>query len=224
MASEEAAKAAAAAAEAAEKEADAAREAEIAAREAEIAAMEADLAAQKAELAAQQEEAAKQKEAARQKQAEEQAELEQQAAQEEALLEAEPVEQVAAPRFVSVRVPAETVIVVEMNQSLSSHTSQAGQAFWATVTQDVAIGGRVAVPRGTMVAGRVTEAHAAEKIGGRAKLALRFDRLDLPGGESVPITATFAEAGKSQKAKDAGMIAGGVVGGAILGEAVDEGG
>jgi hypothetical protein len=132
-------------------------------------------------------------------------------------------EAAAAPALVAVTLPAQTVLLVEMASGLSSHTSQPGQAFRATVAQEVSMNGLLAVPVGSSVYGKVAEAHPADKIGGRAKLALIFHTLERPGGEPVAIATNFDLAGKSQRAKDAAMIGGGVVGGAIIGDQIDDG-
>jgi hypothetical protein len=128
-----------------------------------------------------------------------------------------------APALVAVTLPAQTVLLVEMASGLSSHTSQPGQAFRATVSQEVSMNGLLAVPVGSNVYGKVTEAHPADKIGGRAELALIFHTLELTGGEPMAIAANFDLAGKSQRTKDAAMIGGGVVGGAIIGDQIDDG-
>ncbi|MGH9464277.1 MAG: hypothetical protein ACRD0X_01440, partial [Thermoanaerobaculia bacterium] len=83
--------------------------------------------------------------------------------------------------------------------------------------------GRVVVPAGSRVVGAVADAHSARKIGGRAILSLRFHTLELPAGASVPIAASFASAGRSQAPRDAAIIGGSTLGGAILGEALHEG-
>lgn len=126
------------------------------------------------------------------------------------------------PETVTVTVPAGTQVAVSLNQTLSSHESVPGEAFEAEVTQDVAEDGRVVIPRGSTVIGMVTQAEEP-KIGGRAKLALSFETVRLPSGESLPLSASLARIGKSERAKDAAIIGGGTVGGAILGEAIDEG-
>lgn len=126
------------------------------------------------------------------------------------------------PETVAVTVPAGTQLAVSLSQTLSSHESQAGQPFEAQVTQAVAEDGYVVIPEGSTVHGTVTQAEKP-KIGGRAKLSLSFETIHLPSGESLPISASMARLGKSERAKDAAIIGGGTVGGAILGEAVDEG-
>ena len=106
-----------------------------------------------------------------------------------------------------VTVPVGTVLRVRIDDHLSSHTSSVGQQFHGTVIQDVAAEGRVAVRSGSTVIGRVTEATPAQKIGGRARLSLDFDTLEV-GSVQRPMSAQFGQAGKSQTAKDAAIIGG----------------
>ncbi len=91
------------------------------------------------------------------------------------------------------------------------------------VTQEVSVDGKVAIPAGSVVSGRVVEARPAKKIGGRAILEISFDGLDVRGGEAVPISAHLAEVGKSEVVRDAAIIGGSTIGGAIIGEAIHEG-
>ena len=122
-----------------------------------------------------------------------------------------------------VTVPAGTVLRVELKDHLSSHTSQVGQRFYGSIDQDVAANGQIAIERGSVVVGRVSEAEPAKKIGGRARLSLEFENLELPSGQRWPIEAQFAERGRSSTAKDAAIIGGSTIGGAIIGEAIEDG-
>jgi hypothetical protein len=121
-----------------------------------------------------------------------------------------------------VEVPSGTQLEIELLDTLSSHTSQPGEAFNARVTTDVRIGDVVAVPAGAMVLGTLTEARPPRGVGGRARLTLDFRELHTDSG-SVPISAALTRVGKSQAGKDAAIIGGSTIGGAILGEAIDDG-
>jgi hypothetical protein len=122
-----------------------------------------------------------------------------------------------------VTVPAGTTLMLRWAETLSSRGSSAGDAFRTTVNEDVRIADAVAIPSGSVVVGRVTEAHQPQKVGGRARLAVEFTAVELPSGESTPIEAVFSARGKSSNVKDGAIIAGSTVGGAILGEALHEG-
>jgi len=127
-----------------------------------------------------------------------------------------------APRTVVLSLPPATALAVRFEDALSSETSLAGDHFRALVVRDVIRDGLVAIPAGTEVRGSVASVVPQKKIGGQAKLALSFDRLYLPSGESVAISAALEQAGKPQKNKpqkkrDAATIGGSAAGGAILG-------
>lgn len=122
-----------------------------------------------------------------------------------------------------VTVPAGTTLELRFSETVSSRYSAAGDPFRTTVDEDIRVAGTVAIPAGSVVVGRVTEAHQPRKVGGRARLSVEFTALELPSGESEPIDAVFAQRGKSENLEDAAIIAGSTLGGVILGEAVDEG-
>jgi hypothetical protein len=122
-----------------------------------------------------------------------------------------------APRSVMLSLPPATALAVRFEDKLSSETSLAGDHFRALVVRDVTRDGLVAIPAGTEVRGSVASVVPQKRIGGQAKLALSFDRLYLPSGESVAISAALEQTGKPQKKRDAATIGGSAAGGAILG-------
>jgi hypothetical protein len=61
------------------------------------------------------------------------------------------------------------------------------------------------------------------KVGGQAKLALRFTDLVLPSGATVPIDASFVQQGRNETGRDAATIGGAAAGGAILGRILNKG-
>lgn len=131
--------------------------------------------------------------------------------------EPEPVTSIAT-------VPAGTRMRVEFLKSLSSQTSEPGDIFRARVASDVTDdGGQVVIPAGSEVVGVVGEAVPLRKVGGQAKLTLRFTDLVLPSGSTVPIHASFVGEGRSETRKDAATIGGSAAGGAILGRVLNKG-
>lgn len=134
-----------------------------------------------------------------------------------------PVRAPSPPKPALLTVPVRTILAVELDKTLSSHTSQIGESFRASLTQDVAVNGRTALPRDSIIIGRVTEAKPAKKVGGRARLSLEFYSIQLANGQQVPLSVVFAEVGKSQTTKDAAIIGGSTLGGAVIGHAVNKG-
>ncbi len=126
----------------------------------------------------------------------------------------------AKPQAAPLTVAAGETIDIQFRETLSSHTSQAGEPFRARITQPVLVNGKTAIPAGTAILGRVLEAEPAKKIGGRARLTLDFESLVLANGATYPIDAVFSQKGKSQTGKDAAIIGGATLGGAVLGKQV----
>jgi hypothetical protein len=131
-----------------------------------------------------------------------------------------------APAPIPVTLAAGTLVTVEFQQKLSSHESTTGQSFSVRVAEPVRVAEGVAIPTGSVVSGKVTEAKPAKKIGGSSRLAVEFVSVRLPSGETLPFSAAFSSKGKSSTGKDVGIIAGAAAGGAILGNQVfdDDGG
>jgi len=124
------------------------------------------------------------------------------------------------PAPIPVTLATGTLVTVEFQQKLSSHESTEGQQFSVRVAEPVRVAEGIAIPTGSVVSGRVTEAKPAKKIGGSARLAVEFVSVRLPGGETLPFSAAFSSKGKSSTGKDVGIIAGAAAGGAILGNQV----
>lgn len=122
-----------------------------------------------------------------------------------------------------VTVPEGTELVVMFLDGVSSAASIPGDTFRARVTQDVFQDSIPVIPAGSVITGTVLEAVSLKKIGGKARLALEFKRLELTSGRTVLIDASFAGEGKSETKKDAATIGGATAGGALLGRIVGKG-
>ena len=127
------------------------------------------------------------------------------------------------PEPVVVRLPAGTLIAVELLDELSSGVNLPGDTFRSRVLEDVVHDGYLVVPAGTTISGAVEEVKSAKnkKIGGRASLLLSFEAINLGTGD-VAINAWVTQKGKSETPKDAATIGGAAVLGAIIGHQVSD--
>jgi hypothetical protein len=130
--------------------------------------------------------------------------------------------------------PEGTPIHARMDQQISSRESPVGTPWSAKVSRDVTVAGRVVIPAGSIVRGRVSHAEYGHRIAGPASLRLNPESVDLPDGTHYLLHAVVSETGPNTKVKgDEGTIeskdhpkrmaveaASGTGGGAVLGAAV----
>ena len=131
-----------------------------------------------------------------------------------------------------------TLLKTQIMQSLSTQTTLQGTRFTAQLTEAVERNGRVILPVGSILEGRVTEVHGGRRIAGAAALHLETRDITLPDGTHYVVHAQLIDTGKSEfKVTDEGTlkrkdhpkemlaVAGGVTGagavaGAVLGGGV----
>lgn len=92
-----------------------------------------------------------------------------------------------------------TLLKVRMNDSLSTITTRQGSTFSATVSEDVLREGRVVIPAGSVLDGRVTEVRGGRRIAGRAAIHLEPSRVTLPDGTYYPLHAQVIDTGETGK-------------------------
>lgn len=114
-------------------------------------------------------------------------------------------------------VPAETVITVVLDQSISSKTSSAGQTFTATVQSPVEVDGRITIPKGSAATGVIQDAKAAGRFKGGAVLSLTLTSVNVNGHEHRIQTTAPTETSKGKGKRTAAMVGGGAGGGALIG-------
>jgi hypothetical protein len=124
---------------------------------------------------------------------------------------------------VPVKVPAGTTFEVEFTKGLASNASSVGETFRARVVADLRLNGAIAIPAGSEALGVVTDAVGARRVGGKARLTVKFTDLVLPSGSTLPLHASFLEEGKSRAGRDAATIGGSTAGGALLGRILSNG-
>ena len=114
-------------------------------------------------------------------------------------------------------VPADTVIAVVLDQTISSKTSKPGDRFSATVQSPVEVDGKVAIPKGARAEGVVKEAKAAGRFKGGALLVLKLTSVTVNGKDHEIQTSAAMTSSKGKGKRTAVMVGGGAAGGAGIG-------
>ncbi len=122
-------------------------------------------------------------------------------------------------QFQSAVVPAGTGLDAKLESSVKTGSSEVGDDVTAVVANPILVAGRVAVPRGTRLKGRVeTVEPATPAAEGRVRLVFR--EIQLPDGRQVPtwITNSFGASPPKRTLRyvlymGAGGAAGGLIGG-----------
>jgi hypothetical protein len=91
-------------------------------------------------------------------------------------------------------IPAETRATVQLLSGIHTRFTRVDDPIKARVLQPVVIDGKVALPSGALLDGKVTRVRPAGRANRAAELGLRFDQVTLPDGEVEPIAAVLAVA------------------------------
>ncbi|MEO6817603.1 MAG: hypothetical protein ABI177_12975, partial [Edaphobacter sp.] len=86
-----------------------------------------------------------------------------------------------------------TLLKARITEGLSTTSTLEGSPFSASLTQPVEKDGRVILPIGSMVEGRVTEVRSGRRISGRAALHLEAHDVTLPDGSHYVIHAQLID-------------------------------
>jgi len=123
-----------------------------------------------------------------------------------------------APEFVELEVPADSVLGLQVERTVTSEVARVEDKVSARVTRDVRVGSRVAIPAGAIVTGSVTEVDRGGKMKGKARLAVRFHTVTMADGTHMDIrTDAVIREGQSPSGETAAKVGGAAIGGAILG-------
>lgn len=122
-----------------------------------------------------------------------------------------------APAPAPVVIPANTRIKVRLDEPLGSKISVPGQAFRATVADDVLVNGLDLIPRGSQAEGTVIDAKPLGHFKGGALLELRLERVRTNSGSFAVATSTMERTEPGKGRRTAKFAGGGGAFGAILG-------
>lgn len=127
-----------------------------------------------------------------------------------------------SPAMATATVAVGTTLSVSLNETLSTETSEPGDAFTATVQDPIyAPDGHVLIPAGAVVRGRVVQVQKSGRVGETAMLNLAFEAVSF-GDASYPLEASVLSANPERVSRQsggetAGKAAAGAAAGAILG-------
>jgi hypothetical protein len=82
-------------------------------------------------------------------------------------------------------IPAGTKVPVALKHAISTRGTREGDAVYAETTFPVVANGRVLIPAGTYVQGRISHVKQAGRIKGRAEVLMHFTTLIYPSGYTV---------------------------------------
>jgi hypothetical protein len=111
----------------------------------------------------------------------------------------EPTRTVPSMPSDTVTVPAETQVSIQMLSGLHTQINHADDLVTARLLQPVLVGGRIALPSGSILDGRITMIRNSGHVHRPAELGLRFDKIVLPDGQSEPMAGVLVVMDKSSK-------------------------
>jgi hypothetical protein len=91
-----------------------------------------------------------------------------------------------------------TLLKTQIRETLATDKTVAGSRFSATVTEAIERNGRVIIPVGSVLEGRVTEVRGGRRISGAALLHLETSNVTLPDGTHYIVHAQLIDTGKSE--------------------------
>ena len=86
-----------------------------------------------------------------------------------------------------------TILKATLEESISTKDTVAGAHFTAVLTNDAGHDGRVLLPTGSRIYGRITEVHGGRRIGGAAAIRLQPDSITLPDGTTYRLAAEVVD-------------------------------
>ena len=121
-------------------------------------------------------------------------------------------------------VPAGTILLIRINDYLSSDRNQIGDQFTAVLENPLVVNGWVVARRGQVIVGHVKDVRKAGRIKGTSELGVELTDLTVVDGHQVPIlTELWKGSGGTSHGQDAATVATTTGLGALIGSAADWG-
>lgn len=116
---------------------------------------------------------------------------------------------IAAPATEALRVPANSIVVLELVEGISSQSSLRGDKVKFRLAEPIVVEGRVLVPAGAPVVGEIVHAQKSSGGGRAGELIVAARYVDAPQAQ-IKLRASLGKAGKdgSSAALAASLVAG----------------
>jgi hypothetical protein len=90
-------------------------------------------------------------------------------------------------------VPTGTALMVRLDTTLATFSNKPGDPFQGRLSQPVMIGGRIMIPAGAIVEGRVTKVSEPRRISGKPSIGILPEAVIFPTGERYFLDATLVD-------------------------------
>ena len=122
-----------------------------------------------------------------------------------------------APVRAAGTVPAGSSVVVTLDQSVSSKDATVGQKVDGSIADNVVVGGKTVIPKGSKVSLSVASVQASGRLSTPAKLWLKIDSITVNGRTYTASSRWSGQTGPSHNKRNIVAIGGGTALGAIIG-------
>jgi hypothetical protein len=124
--------------------------------------------------------------------------------------------QAAAPMGGETLLPANSEVILSLNETVTSGTHRMGEKVFFTVAQDVKADGRTVIAQGTRAVGQITRRTGKGSFGKSGKMDVTFRYIDY-NGQHIPVQGLHHQEGAGATAATIGaVVAAGVVGGLLV--------
>jgi len=89
--------------------------------------------------------------------------------------------------------PAGTSLHVTLDSAIDTASTQPNTPFRGELTENIQNEGRIVIPQGSIVEGRVTQVRGGKRIRGTALIHLQMDTIVLPDGTRLPLRAQVVD-------------------------------
>jgi len=113
--------------------------------------------------------------------------------------------------------PEGTQLAVRLDHAVSTATHRAGDRFTATLAEPVVQDGRVVIPKGARLTGRLRQAAPSGRLKGQAVLTLAPERLEWANHSAAIDTRAWTRASARHRRRNLTWMGGGSGAGALIG-------